>query len=196
MTVLVAAKCQGSEYKTIIKNSDWIYKSAIDNYKIYIKGNVEDYFKEKEKVIERLTNMLEKLDDKTDELISKMNTNFISFIGGIVASLLAYSAKQNINAAVYIMGIYVCYLIISSLYFYSYTIIKFLGLTKDFDSYISLYIDKFIDSDELQNKRERFDNNKSVFKIYYWISIFVILAITLLIYLVCSQKINLLSLLK
>ncbi|WP_368489345.1 hypothetical protein [Clostridium sp. BJN0013] len=96
MTIFLCEECESSYYQLILINSEDIYKSVKNNFDIYLKNNVKEYFTETHKVREMVSNKLKEISDEISDLIGNMNKNFLATIGVILGAAIGYLTKGNI----------------------------------------------------------------------------------------------------
>ncbi|MBV4432683.1 hypothetical protein KM803_15360, partial [Clostridium tyrobutyricum] len=177
ISVLVTAKCQGSVYKTILVNSDWLLKSVKDNFEVFLKNNITNYFKEKNELIEQLRKDILEINNQISELTKLSNSSVVSSIGLIVAGVISYSTKLNISLIKILCLIYIFYLDANSGFNLPSIIVRFNQSKHNFAHKKDLYINNYTEDSEIK----LLDENNKISKMMFWI--YIILTVALIFFL-------------
>lgn len=96
MTIFLCEECENSYYQVLLCSSEDIYKSVQNNFDIYLKNNVKEYFTETHRVREMISDKLKEVSNETNDLIGNMSKNFLTTIGVILGAAIGYLTKMNI----------------------------------------------------------------------------------------------------
>jgi hypothetical protein len=178
ISVLISAKCQGSTYKTIIDNSDWLIKSVQDNFDEFLQKNIETYFKEKNAIIDKLGSNISEVNNQISELTKLTITNITSLLGTAVAAVIGYIAKGDYTFIRLLSFLYLCYLLINSMFNLPISFIRVIQARKDFNSNKQLYLKLYPDDTRISNMISRNEFNSNVYYVYTTITIGLIAGLT------------------
>lgn len=178
ISILVAAKCQGSEYKTILLNSKWLVKSVEDNFADFLNGNIEEFFKEKNALVESLRKNISGTNNQIAELTKLTITNITSLIGVIIAGVVGYIAKGDYTLIKILSFLYLIFLYINSIFNIPISIVRVLQYKNDFQSNKELYLANYTDDVNIKKMTSRNILNIFIFKIYTICTILIIGLVT------------------
>lgn len=185
ITTLISAKCNKhcvqDNYGIILDNCKWILKSVKDNYKIFMESNITEFFKQKNTLMEDTLNQINSIIEKTDKIITNMNTNLIAFMGTIITGIIAYLNNGNILILKVVLILYIIYLILISIFFYTQQINKFKTTKKIFNDKYDDYTKKYIEDENIIKVKETFNKNKKHFWAYFYSSITIYIIIIIVI---------------
>lgn len=181
ISVLVTAKCQGSEYKTIIQNSDWLAKSVEDNFVKFLQENINSFFNEQNTVIKKLSDNLTGINNQVSELTKLTTTNITSLLGTAVAATIGYIAKGNILYIKILFFLYLCFLIINSFFNLPISIIRAVQYKNDFKLNKEMYLKYYPDDSNIKGMEKRNDFNLVVFWLYTFFTVALIVVIIIII---------------
>ena len=192
ITTLIAAKCNKhcmkDNYGMILDNSKWILKSVKDNYKIFMESNITEFFKRKDTLMKDTLSQINSVIEKIDKIISNMNTNLIAFMGTIITGVIAYLNNGNILILKVVLVLYIIYLVVISIFFYTQQINKFKTTKKIFYDKYDDYTKKYIEDENIIKVKETFNKNKKQFWAYFCSSITIyIIIIVVIIYSMTSS---------
>lgn len=177
ISILVTAKCQGSIYKTILENSDWLFYSIKDNFELFLKGNIDNYFKEKNKIIDKIRNDIKNINDQITDITKVLNNNMVSLIGVTIAGVVGYIAKGEVNL-IKILGIlYLFQIDINAIFSLPLARMRMRQIKRDFERSKNQYISNYTRDNDIENVESANKFNTTVFKFYFW----AILLITIII---------------
>jgi hypothetical protein len=139
ITILLCGECQGSYYNVLLTNSYNIYKSITKNFDIYLKNNVKEYFEERHKIREMITNKSKDISYQINALIENMTKSFLTSIGVVLIAGLGYLSKGNIyilkvSAIAYGLFIFFNAALTSPYYFF-----RVKEVIKDYDEHIDAF---------------------------------------------------------
>ncbi|WP_454054118.1 hypothetical protein [Clostridium sp. Marseille-Q7071] len=178
ISILVSAKCQGSVYKTILNNSDWLVKSVEGNFKDFLMKNIESFFKEKNTAIERLNSNIIGINNQISELTKLTITNMTSLLATIIAGVLGYVAKGDYVFIKMLSFLYTIFLYINCFFNLPISIIRAVQYNNDFQFNSNLYRKHHPDDDNIMQLMKRNSLNRLIFRIYTVASILIIILIT------------------
>jgi uncharacterized Tic20 family protein len=177
ISILITAKCQGSEYKTILQNSDWLVKSVLDNFEGFLQRNIEAYFKEKNTITDKLAENIASINNQISELTKLIITNITSLLGTAIAAVVGYVAKGEVVFIRMLIFLYLCFLVTNSIFNLPISIIRAIQSRNDFEYNKKLYIKLYTDDDKINKLIKRNNFNLSIFIIYTVLSGVLIVAI-------------------
>lgn len=189
ISILVTAKCQGSEYKTIIQNSDWLAKSVQDNFMDFLQNNINSFFNEQNTVVKKLTDNITGINNQVSELTKLTITNITSFLWTAIAAIIGYIAKGDIVYIRILSFIYLCFLSINSVFNLPISIVRAMQYKNDFKHNKELYLKLYPDDSNIKKMNKRNIFNLVIFGIY---TFFTISLIVVIIIVVINTDINIL----
>lgn len=139
ITMFLCEDCGNDYYSLLLTKSNDIYNTAIKNFDIYLQENVEQYFTERHRIKEMISNKSFELIKEINSIISTMNSNLLSIAGIILAAAVGYSNSLNLNIIKLAIIVYIIYILCVgtlNLYFHytRYNVIK-----KDYDEHIKTF---------------------------------------------------------
>ncbi|GLI56996.1 hypothetical protein PM10SUCC1_25100 [Propionigenium maris DSM 9537] len=171
--------CNGNEdsnYFSLLKTAEKIYQSSQNNYDVYLNEKVDNYFLELRKFNEEIEKKSTQISESISSIIESMNKNFLALTATIVAIGFSYSKLENLNLKLIrvIALIYRIYILITSLYSFTYYYNKVNIIKKSYDNQKN-EVKKFLrDSDIPKDNESSVEMSKGIFKIYLNISIFIV----------------------
>lgn len=181
ISILVTAKCQGTVYKTILVNSDWLLKSVKDNFKLFLQNNIDSYFEQKNSIIKEIRNEILENNNQTNELTKLSNSSIISSIGLIVAGIITYSTKINILMIRILCLIYLFYLDINSMFNLPLIITRFIQSKNNFKRKKIIYINNYNTDEEIESLIRNNTVSGGMFIIYILLTIFLIMFLNFIV---------------
>ncbi|MBW9157231.1 hypothetical protein [Clostridium tagluense] len=181
ISILVTAKCQGSAYKTIIQNSDWLAKSVQDNFTDFLQKNINSFFNEQNTVIKKLTDNIIGINNQVSELTKLTTTNITSLLGTAVAATIGYIAKGDILYIKILFFLYLCFLIINSAFNLPISIIRAMQCRNDFKHNKDMYLKLYPDDSNIEGMKKRNCFNLVVFWLYTFFTVALIAVIIIFI---------------
>ncbi|NFO10961.1 hypothetical protein FDB29_07530 [Clostridium botulinum] len=178
ISILITAKCQGSSYKTLLTNSDWLLKSVQDNFKSFLKSNIKEYFKEQNILMNKLYDNISSISKQISELTKLSVTNITSLLGTIIAAVIGYIAKGDLLYIKILTVLYLSFLWINSLLNLPISIIRVFQYRNDFKSNKDSYEILLPDDQKLEKLKSRNTFNTVVYFIYIAITIIINIIIT------------------
>lgn len=178
ISVLISAKCQGSTYKTMLDNCDWLVKSVQDNFEEFLQKNIESYFKEKNTIIDKLSENISSINNQISEITKFNITNVTSLLGTAIAAVVGYIAKGEYTFIRMLSFLYLSFLIINSIFNLPISIIRAIQARIDFSFNKKLYIKLYLDDERITRMVKRNNFNYSVFWVYMISSFILIIIIT------------------
>lgn len=175
ISILVTAKCQGSVYRTILVNSDWLLQSINDNFDIFLRENIQSYFKEKNILIEQIKKDMEEVTNQISDLTKLSNTNIVSLLGTLIAAVVGYIAKGDVSLIKILGVLYIGYLNVNSLFSLPIVIIKGHQSKINFKIRQDIYIKSYNEDNELILLRKNNKTNLITFRIYISATIILII---------------------
>uniref|UniRef100_UPI0034A42C4E hypothetical protein n=1 Tax=Clostridium paraputrificum TaxID=29363 RepID=UPI0034A42C4E len=145
ISVLISAKCQGSKLKTILDNTDLLFKSLYDNLQSYASGNVRNYFKERSTLKKEISKDVNSINSQIDNIIKILLSNFTSLVGISIAGIVGYIAKGEIFFIKILSILYVAQLDINCLLNIPINIIRSFEAHNDFKSKVKEYEELYFD---------------------------------------------------
>jgi len=131
-SIFLCEECNASYYELLLIKSKSIYKSVLENFELYFKENVKQYFTERSKVKETITNRYKDIANEINSIIDTMNKNLITTIGLVLGAIVGYIAKPNIIIIKVAAVCYIAFLIISGTYFFTYYRYRLYFIVNDF----------------------------------------------------------------
>jgi hypothetical protein len=189
---LISAKwskfCPSNIYNIILSNSAWLKTSVEDNFKKFLHGNVNDYFKEKNTIIKQIANEISVISNQIYELIKIINTNLISLIGIVIAGLVGYIAKGEITLVKILILIYVGQLDLNIILNIPLILIKFFQSNSDLKYKSNLYENTYIMDEQLKKSNNKAKFNIITFWIYLVIILLVVMTFNIIVYKVYTDS--------
>ncbi len=181
ISILVSAKCQGSVYKTILNNSDWILESIKTNYESFITDNVNDFFNQKTKLADQLKDKVENIHVQINNTTKILVNNFTSLIGVSIAAIAGYLNDGDISLVKILLLIYLIYLDYNSLFSLPLSLVRFFQSKNDFNNNKQEYIDLYIEDSFIISVKKRCTVNSVIFWIYFVLILISIIIINIAI---------------
>ncbi|WP_297636698.1 hypothetical protein [uncultured Clostridium sp.] len=178
---LIAAKrntnCPNTDLDIILENTDWLKNSIIDNFDKIIRGNIEEYFTEKNNVMKLLKSDLKVISDSILEIVKSINTNMLAGIGALIAGSVGYIAKQDVTMIRVVALLYALY--ISSNAVLNLKLISFNknNKSREFEKKKEKYISEYLEDNEIKDIDKEKQNSEGMYKLYFRIYIGVIFII-------------------
>lgn len=184
ISALISAKwhqgCPNSELDVILENVSWVKKSSDDNFQKITDGNVNDYFKEKNNILELLKKDIGSVNDSILEITKNINTNLTVGIGAIIAGSLGYVAKQDFAMIKIICLIYAIYISINTALNLYLIYKKKKRVIVSFELKFNKYKEEYLEDDYLLNVKTEKDSNENIFNFYFTCSIIFVVIIDIL----------------
>lgn len=89
-----------------------IKKTISTNYNMYLNNNIEEYFKQKNKINDYITDYSKKASLQIDSLVDNLNKILTTTVGVVVIALIGYTLRAS-DLLVFVFLIYLGFLIIS-----------------------------------------------------------------------------------
>ncbi|GEM_PF-4596130 len=186
ISVLISAKwnkdCPSNVYNIILNNSTWLKDSVEDNFKKFLNGNVNEYFKEKSNIITQIGNDISIINNQIYEITKIVNSNLISFIGIIIAGVVGYVAKGEISLIKILMLLYVGQLDINIILNIPLILIRFFQSKSDFNYKCKQYENTYLEDKQLDIAKKKNKVNTTTFYIYVIIVIIIVVIINFILY--------------
>jgi hypothetical protein len=182
ISILVSAKCQGSVYKTILDNSDWLLQSVQDNFKDVLGENIEEFFKEKNTLAENLKKNISGINDQITELTKLTITNITSLLGMVIAGTVGYIAKGDYTLIKMLSFLYLIFLYVNCIFNIPISIIRVLQYNNDFRLNKKLYSKHYPDDNYIEKTYSRNKLNNIVFIVYIILTLIITVLITYIIF--------------
>jgi len=119
-TIFLCEDCNCSYYELFLRNARRIYKSVLDNFDIYLKDNVKQYFAERSKIRDLITSKCKEMSNEINSVIDTMNKSLITSAGIILAAIVGYVSKSNVIILKVSALVYMGFLIINAVYYLTY----------------------------------------------------------------------------
>ncbi|MEG1256374.1 hypothetical protein [Clostridium sp.] len=177
ISILISAKCQGSVYKTILNNSDWILESIKSNYETFLTENVNDFFKQKTALAEQIREKVENIHFQINDITKVLVNNFTSLIGISITAVLGYISKGNLGLVKILALLYLIYIDFSASFSLPLVFIRYSQVKNDFNKKENDYVKTYIEDEFTRNIEKRFSSNK---KIFWWYFVLIIISIIIL----------------
>lgn len=181
ISILVVAKCQGSAYKTILENCDWLATSVQGNFLDFLQKNINSFFNEQNTMIKKLSDNITGINNQVSELTKITTTNITSFLGTVIAAVIGYIAKGDIVYIKILSFLYICFLIINSVFNIPISIIRASQYKNDFNLNKGLYLKLYPDDSSIKKMDDRNCFNSWIFVIYTFFTIGLIAIIIIFI---------------
>lgn len=183
ISILIAAKCNShckvEKYKIILENGKWLLISVQDNFEKFLQGNISDYFKEKNKLVEQIKKDILGLSSQITELTKIMNTNITSLLGIAIAGVVGYIAKGETSLVKILAILYVIQLDINFVFNVPIVFIRFIQSILDLRFEKDMYIKYYTEDEQIKRILKKNKFNITVFIIYF---IFTIILTVILNY--------------
>lgn len=124
ITIFLCEDCGSDYYSLILMKSKEIYSTAIKNFDIYFKENVEQYFNARQKMMELIDNKSNEISEQISHTINSMNKTLIAFLGTIFTSIISFIQNANGNLIQFLLISFISYQIIYGCYYLSFSKIK------------------------------------------------------------------------
>lgn len=194
ISILISAKrgeeCPNDIYKIILSNADWLKNSVEDNFQKLLSGNVNDYFKEKNNIMQSIKQNITNTNNQVTELTKVLNTNLLSLIGIIIAGVVGYLAKGEVRLVKILGLLYIFQLDISALFQLPLAGIRVNQLNKDFNNSKNQYIKSYTLDKDIQTASSSHDTNSIIFIIYMVLISLVIIGINIGVILLINDYIQ------
>jgi hypothetical protein len=189
ITIFLCGECVDSFYMQLLDKSYEIYKSVQNNFEIYLRGNVKEYFEERHKVREMITNKSKDITNEIGSIIETMSKNFLTSVGVLIAAIVGYIAKADLVIIRVSLFVYGLFILLNAVYSLPFYYIRVKGIIADYDEHIDTFRKTLIKEDIPDGKII----NKNIISFYiYWIgSIIITIAIIVgsIISLIFTEKI-------
>lgn len=122
ISIYLCEQCKTSSYQSLINEAIEIDDSTRSNFEIYLKENVENYFIERNRVGNLVSNKANDITKEIHSIVESMNKNLITSIGIVFVAMIGYSAKANeliVKSAIIFYIIYFSFTGIVSLIYYA-----------------------------------------------------------------------------
>lgn len=177
MTIFLCEECENSYYQLLLNSSEEIYKSVKNNFDIYLKNNVKEYFTETHQVREMVSKKLKEISDEINDLIGNMNKNFLATIGVILGVAIGYLTKGNIYILKISAMAYGVFIFLNACLTIPYYKKRVDDIQSDYKEHIEMF-SKILLTKHMP--KYGIDNNVNTFNVYWYIYIFINIVILIL----------------
>ena len=192
ISILIAAKykeCDKTKFELILEHSEWLKKSCEDNFEVIIKGNINEFFKEKSNIMNSLKGNMIDLNKSLNDIIKTLNLSITTGVGATVAASFGYIAKKDIDMIKVVIFIYGIFLIVNTIINLPAIYFSKSQILKMFESNSEKYKKEFLEDAELKSIDKIKNNNVCIFWIYFIGSILLIILIVSILCIIL-QKLN------
>ncbi|NOH14894.1 hypothetical protein [Clostridium cochlearium] len=178
ITIFLCEDCGRNYYELLLKKSKGIYNTAIKNFDIYLKENVEKYFEARQRTMDLIENKSNEVSNEISNTISNMNKTLFAFLGTIFTAIISFVENTNDILIKFLLISFIVYVVIYSSYYLSYSIIKVNQINKYYNEIILKISDNLLGintSEDNDNKKfsDSIDKNVKIFNWYWFITIVV-----------------------
>ena len=149
------------------ENIEDIFNSTKSSFEIYLKENVKIYFDQKKKLDEFIQSKVKEISQEISSVMDLMNKNLFTAVGLIVGSMLSYVNNGSKSVVLTALVFYVCFLIINTAFYGTYTFLSVTHAIKAFDDFI-IQVSKTMNETEVKNLVGDVVRNKEFLFSCFW----------------------------
>lgn len=188
ITIFLCEDCGNNYYILLLKKSKDIYNTAIKNFDVYLKENVEQYFVARQRAMDLIESKSNEISNQISSTISNLNKTLFAFLGTIFTAIISFVENSNFTLIEFLLKSFIVYMVIYSCYYLSYSKIKVKQIKKYYDETILKMSSKLLGIDFSGNTNtkkyfERINENVTIFNIYWGATIFVNIVLAILAWL-------------
>ena len=201
ITILLCEDCGNDYYSSILIKSKNIYDTAIKNFDIYLKENVEQYFEARQRAMDLIENKSNEVSDQISNTIGNMNKTLFAFLGTIFTAIISFVENSNSTLIKFLLNSFIIYVVIYSFYYLSYSKIKVIQIEKYYNEAIFKMSDKLLGIDPSDNEGtkkyfNRISKNVTIFNIYWFITILINIVLIVIAYFLLKRLDEIIEVLK
>jgi hypothetical protein len=176
-SMFLCEDCKCSSYSLILDKANEIYETIVNNFDIYLKGNIKEYFQERHKVREMINNKSKDILKEVESIMELINKNILLSIGLAISAILSYIAKVNTNILRIFIAIYIVYLTVIGLYYFIYSLVKFKTIKNDYNEHIEAFKKILMPSDMPEYKKSSIRRSFITFRVFWVLSLVITLSL-------------------
>lgn len=177
LTVYLCDQCSKDYYSLILEKSKQIYDTTISNFDVYLKENVENYFKERNNLRKLIHDTRIEISREIDAIISNITKNFLSSIGVILITLITYVNQGNKNMFKGALSLYIIFMVANLLFFIFHYKYKVAMIVEYFNNQLTIF-DKILFGTHVPTEDESLGSVKKRF--YWFYGIIIVLNVILI----------------
>ena len=181
LSILISAKrgeaCPDNTYNIILSNAEWLKNSVEDNFQKFLAGNVNEYFKEKNNILQSIKENITNTNNQITEITKVLSSNLLSLIGIIIAGVVVYIAKGDVRVTKILGLLYIFLLDVNVIFSFPLAFIRVFQLKKEFNISKELYIRSYTTDKEISSASTSHKTNFIIFIIYVSLITVVIIGI-------------------
>ncbi len=124
ITIIICEDCGVNSYKLLLSKSKEIYKTVVNNFEMYLKENVEQYFNVRQKILDLIQNESNEISNQIGNTVNNLNRNLLTFLGTVFTFIIGFVQNTNINLLFFLLIAFISYVVIYSVYYLSFSKIK------------------------------------------------------------------------